>query len=410
MACHPDPTAAEVVLLAVAGHKAAHAARVDGQDRKRLPIPAEFVKRVLLVGVYTKDVELARRCCGLVRAYVLFNRPGAAADMRFKDFRVTAAGIECQVRSFKGGVRQGAERIAVVVPFSVTNARGGDDVINLLVRLLNEHTVVGRRPDERLFAPGHLPAAERARDLGAGATSIWLAELLARLNVSPPLGGAYSGQSLRSGAASAAFSLGFSVEVVADLCAHNSTATTLRYCIAVRFRATPTPLPVRGWMMVGDPYSTPDGTFAKDVIKLHTFVLGHHGALLLACFGFDLRFALVAFDLVSDSIWCEGVGVGVGARGGSTWAGGDYLRGALGWKKRANLRTTNKARSHTHTQAQFTQPLHRGPPIPILTAFQQWSLGQHDVRHTRGSRCRGLARLSGGVPLEGARPCGGFHH
>jgi len=64
------------------------------------------------------------------------------------------------------------------------------------------------------------------------------------------------------------------------------------------------------------------------------------------------------------------VGVGVGARGGSTWAGGDYLRGALGWERRANLRTTNKARSHTHTQAQATQPLHRGPPTPISTAIQ----------------------------------------
>jgi len=89
----------------------------------------------------------------------------------------------------------------------------------------------------------------------------------------------------------------------------------------------------------------------QDVVKLHTFVLGHLGALLLECFGFDLRFALVAFDLVSDSIWCEGVGVGVGARGGSTWAGEDYLRGALGWERRANLRTTNKARSHTHTSS-----------------------------------------------------------
>jgi len=44
----------------------------------------------------------------------------------------------------------------------------------------------------------------------------------------------------------------------------------------------------------------------------------------------DFRIALVAFELVSDSIGCEGVGVGVGARGGSTWPGGDYLRGFLG--------------------------------------------------------------------------------
>jgi len=34
----------------------------------------------------------------------------------------------------------------------------------------------------------------------------------------------------------------------------------------------------------------------QDVVKLHTFVLGHFGALLSACFGFDLRFALVVFD------------------------------------------------------------------------------------------------------------------
>jgi len=117
--------------------------------------------------------------------------------------------------------------------------------------------------------------------------------------------------------------------------------------------------------------TVPHMVHLQDLVKLHTFVLGHLGALLLACFGFDFRFALVAFDLVSDSIWCEGVGVGVGARGGSTWAGGDYLKGALGLERRAILRTTNKARSHTHTQAQATQPLHRGPPTPLPTAIQQ---------------------------------------
>ena len=129
----------------------------------------------------------------------------------------------------------------------------------------------------------------------------------------------------------------------------------------------------------------------QDVVKLHTFVLGDLAALLLACFGFDLRFALVVFDLGSDSIWCEGVGVGVGARGGSTWAGGDYLRGTLGWERRSNLRTTNKARSHTHTQAQATQPLHRGPPTPIPTAFQQSPHRRHALRHDRRTSTAGAS-------------------
>jgi len=129
----------------------------------------------------------------------------------------------------------------------------------------------------------------------------------------------------------------------------------------------------------------------QDVVKLHTFVLGHLGALLLACFGFDLRFALVAFDLVSDPILCEGVGVRVGARGGSTWAGGDYLRGALSWERPAILRTTNKARSHTHTQAQATQPPHRGPPTPVPTANQQCR---------RPPRCASRYRFGDRSPLK----------
>jgi len=115
----------------------------------------------------------------------------------------------------------------------------------------------------------------------------------------------------------------------------------------------------------------PQLVHCQDVVKLHTFVSGDLEALLLACFGLGLRFALVAFVLVSNSIWCQGVGVRAGARGGSTWAGGDYLRGAVGWERPSDLRTTNKPRSHTYTQAQATQPLHRGPPTPIPTAFQQ---------------------------------------
>jgi len=88
-----------------------------------------------------------------------------------------------------------------------------------------------------------------------------------------------------------------------------------------------------------------------DVVKLHTFVLGHLGALLLACFGFDLRFALVAFDLVSDSTSCEGVGVAVGAGGGEDLGRWGLLERCSRFGEAGNLKTTNRSRSHTHTQA-----------------------------------------------------------
>jgi len=73
--------------------------------------------------------------------------------------------------------------------------------------------------------------------------------------------------------------------------------------------------------MVGDPYGTPDGTFARRGPVAHIRV-GTSWGVTFGMFGFDIRFSLVAFDWVSDSIWCEGVGVGVGARGASTWASG----------------------------------------------------------------------------------------
>ena len=41
------------------------------------------------------------------------------------------------------------------------------------------------------------------------------------------------------------------------------------------------------------------------------------------------------------------------------------------WEEGRSGGTTNKARSHTYTQAQATQPLHRGPLSPIVTSFHQ---------------------------------------
>ena len=123
-------------------------------------------------------------------------------------------------------------------------------------------------------------------------------------------------------------------------------------------------------MMVGDHYGTPHGTFARRGQVAHIRA-GRSWGVTFGMFGFCLRFASVVFDLVSDSIWCQGVGVGVGARRGSTWAGGDYLRGALDWERRANLTKTNQARLHTHTQAQATQPLYRGITTHIPSAFQK---------------------------------------
>jgi len=141
-------------VLAAAGHKAVHVERDGAQSPKRLPIPAEFIMQVLSVGLETTDGELARRCGGLVWAYVIFNRPGAAAYMRSRVFRVTADGVTCLVPFFKDGMRQGAKRIATTVPYAAGDPRA-DKVVRLLRHLLGDHARHRRDPAERLFAPGY---------------------------------------------------------------------------------------------------------------------------------------------------------------------------------------------------------------------------------------------------------------
>jgi len=158
MAGCPDPTAAHVVALAVAGYKEVQAALVGYQSLKWLPTPADFIMQALCIGLRTAENKLSSRCGGLVWAYILFNRSGAASDMRYRDSHVTAAGVECQVPFCKGGVRRGAEWIATKVPYAAAPP-GDESAICLLRHLLGDHVRHRRRPDERLFFPGYWQTA-----------------------------------------------------------------------------------------------------------------------------------------------------------------------------------------------------------------------------------------------------------
>jgi len=120
--------------------------------------------------------------------------------------------------------------------------------------------------------------------------------------------------------------------------------------------------------------TVPQMVHLHDVVELHTFVLGHLVALLLACFGFDLRFALVAFDLVSDSNWCEDVGVAVGAETENTWAGGDYVSGALGWERRGTSgQPTKHVRTHTHKHKPLNHFTVVPQPLSLLRFNRLWA-------------------------------------
>ena len=232
----PDPLSHYLVRLARLGFRATALARADGLRPQRLPLPAAWLLAVVNFGLATPDAYLRIQAAGLVLAYLLFNRPGAAACIRAKDLLFTDAALEAQLVDFKMAVRTGRERHTYSVPYNGPGRR--DRPMLLLRRVLAEHHGARRHPAAMLFADPGAPPMQRRFHLAARVTGRWLARLREVVPLRTTLGGVYQGHSVRKGAASEAYALGVPVAVIAELLGHVSTQTSLQFYIRTRWRAS----------------------------------------------------------------------------------------------------------------------------------------------------------------------------
>lgn len=237
IAAYEDPTKSFLVRLAIYGYRSWALKERGGElAMQRMPLPAAFILGVCDVGLSTPDVLLRVQCAGLVLGFLLFNLPGAAACMRHKDVAFTPNGMEVQIVDFKLALRTGRERHAFTVPIDCHPTK--HDKPATLVRLVWERAA-GLDPAALLFADAHLPPEVRLFNLAARTTNVWLRRLLDLVPVHVPLGCIYQGHSLRSGAATAAYSIGVPLPKVAEMLGHSSMEVTMRSYVKWRFRATP---------------------------------------------------------------------------------------------------------------------------------------------------------------------------
>jgi len=232
----PDPLAHHLVRLARFGFRAGALTRAGALPPQRLPLPASWMLAVVEFGLATTDSYLRIQSAGLALAYMLFNRPGAAACIRAQDLRFTDVALEAQLVDFKMALRSGRERHTFSVPL---NAADTPDRPMLLVRrVLAAHYAAGRHAAAMLFSNPAASPTQRRFHLASRVTGRWLMRLREVVPLRTPLGGVYQGHSVRKGAASEAYALGVPVAAIAELLGHVSTQTSLQSYIRTRWRAS----------------------------------------------------------------------------------------------------------------------------------------------------------------------------
>lgn len=226
--CEP-PTRHPIFQRLRKGYQRLQAASVGGMPSVIGPLLATVMERVLKLAADHRSAAQRRTCAGLLLAYLMFNRPGAAASMRVVDCVFGPEGMQVQQAFYKNETRPGS-RVAMSIP--VHPLRYQHDPV---LRFLRSYRVDFLAAGGRLFSPLFEPPGAA---LGPRVTSRWLQQALTWLQVAPPVGEKWRGKSIRNGAASAAKTIGVPLPVVATYMEHKETATTARHYVDPRMLPT----------------------------------------------------------------------------------------------------------------------------------------------------------------------------
>lgn len=239
IAGYEDPTKHDLVRIFLYGYRVRALEEAGGElALQRIPLRASCILRGVNLGISAADAHLRVQCAGMVLGYLVLNRPGAAACVRWCDIAFTAHGLELQQVDFKLALRTGRERHAFTVP--VNRAPGVVDKLVELVRLVwRQHCDAGRAPKALFFSDPALPAQVRLFHLEARTTNVWLRRVLGILRIAVPLGGVYQGHAVRAVAATRRTPSAFPSLPSPEMLGHRSLHTTLRCYVGTRWRVTP---------------------------------------------------------------------------------------------------------------------------------------------------------------------------
>lgn len=138
MAGLASPTDDDLVHAAKLGYRRLYVPAEGALPERRDSLPSAVILDVVHLGLGTTDRSLERECAGLALSFLTCNSPGAAANLRARDVRIVADGLQVQVPTYKMGTLEQGERISFRVPV----AQGGwaqDPALRLVRRVWVRH-------------------------------------------------------------------------------------------------------------------------------------------------------------------------------------------------------------------------------------------------------------------------------
>jgi len=189
----------------------------------RSPLPARVVYEILQLGLRTPDLHTLRRCACLVTGFVWFARADTGILMRKAHVTRQTTGM---------GLNERTKTVARHIAAPIWRAQDWQhDPAAVFNKLLGRwETSRSHAEDDFYWSLSHDTYSDR--QWNSSLIGHWLSEILDILKIQPPAGVTWSGHSLRSGGATAAYSIGVDALIVFGIGAnlHRRVSLARRCC------------------------------------------------------------------------------------------------------------------------------------------------------------------------------------
>ena len=261
----PRPALGQGLRLTRSGLRDVEGEEFDDVDdcSVRAPVPAAVIMAILKLGLQTQHSDTLRKCACVVLNYCWYNRADTGMQLKRAHLSFDWRGVTINARG-----KTVARNAACPVTRLARTAYDPQQLIFSLLRRWHATSAAWQTADSFYWTlPGE---ASALHSKPAAIVGTWLNDLLALVDIRPPVGEKWSAHSLRSGGASASLAIGVTLFFIMKYGVWRSLAAVQQY-LSHLVVACPAAYVFFGWML--PPTPPPRHGSASPVVASSPFAL-----------------------------------------------------------------------------------------------------------------------------------------